>query len=58
MSRNRIRRIAELLKEKVQYLINHAVEKVNDYTIRKKMYVLYVTCVLLPLIITDSVIVS
>jgi len=31
-------------------------EKINDYSIRKKMQMLYLLCMLVPLIITDSVI--
>ena len=33
-------------------------EKINDYSIRKKLLLFYLCCVLLPLFITDSVILS
>ena len=32
-------------------------EKMDDYQLKKKMYFLYVFCVLVPLLVTDSVII-
>ena len=38
-------------------LWNRFQEKMDNYELKKKMYFLFVFCVLLPLIVTDSVIV-
>ena len=39
-------------------LWNFFQEKMNDFTVRKKLLIFYVFCVLLPLFVTDSVIVT
>lgn len=31
--------------------------RIDDYSIKKKFYCLYIACILLPLVITDSIIV-
>lgn len=41
---------------KLQGVIDRIAERLNDYKVEKKLVVLYVCCVLFPLIITDSVI--
>lgn len=32
--------------------------KLDDYSLRKKFYIFYVLCVMLPLIVTDAVVLS
>ena len=32
--------------------------KLDDYSLRKKFYIFYVLCVMLPLIVTDAVVIS
>lgn len=39
-------------------LWNFFQEKMNDFTVRKKLLIFYVFCVLLPLFVTDSVILT
>lgn len=42
----------------MRQLWNYFQEKMNDFTVRKKLLIFYVFCVLLPLFVTDSVILS
>ena len=39
-----------------QKLFGRLVEQMNNYKVKKKLHILYIYCVLLPLIITDSII--
>lgn len=46
------------LKFYVQKLLEKLAEQMDNYNVKKKLYILYIFCVLLPLIITDSVILT
>ena len=37
-------------------LLQKIEKRMDDFTVKKKLYILYIFCVLLPLIITDSVV--
>lgn len=43
---------------KLHRIIDRIAERLNDYRVEKKLVILYVCCVLFPLIITDSVILA
>lgn len=42
----------------IKQFIQYSQKKLDNYTIKKKLYLLYIFCVLIPLIITDSIILS
>lgn len=46
------------LMRKLRGILNWIAERLNDYRVEKKLVILYVCCVLFPLIITDSVILT
>lgn len=45
-------------KQRIDRFVNHLSVKVDDYKVRKKLHILYICCVLIPLVITDSVILA
>ena len=47
-----------IIKQKMYHMIDKFSNRLNDYKVEKKLRILYVCCVLFPLIITDSVILS
>lgn len=50
--------LKDIIKQKVCGIINRLSENLNNYKVEKKLRILYIYCVLLPLIITDSVILA
>jgi len=42
----------------VQKLLQRMEQQLNNYNVKKKLHILYICCVLLPLIITDSIILA
>lgn len=46
------------LKKWIGKYVNRIFGKVDDYKVRKKLHILYICCVLVPLVITDSVILA
>lgn len=45
-------------KQRIDRFVNQLSVKVDDYKVRKKLHILYICCVLIPLVITDSVILA
>lgn len=48
----------KMKKQAHRSLLKKLVEHANDYNVKKKLYILYVYCMLLPLIITDTIIIA
>lgn len=46
------------MKKWVYLCMSHLSKKVDDYKVKKKLHILYICCMLIPLVITDSVILA
>lgn len=45
-------------KKYINQIVNRIIDKLNDYNVKQKLLTLYIFCVLIPLVITDSVILA
>lgn len=54
----RINKTFQIVIQRFYRLLVHATEHLNDYKVEKKFRILYIFCMLIPLIITDSVILA